>query len=278
MKLKAVIPSLDDVEEAFRPLYVAFDIDGTEHFKLDVDGIAAHPETTALKTALDRQKTRTSDLSRQVNTLITRLEDVPEDFDPDLYERAKTEGVGGAPGKIPNEDEIRQAAATAARSKAEAEFKKERDKLEGERDRLKARVEKDVRVTALNEALDSAGVTDPVYRKAARAMLASNVAVKFDDDSGEYVAVAHDADLGDIPVAEQVKAWANTEEGKAFVGARGSGGGGANGGDRDGKPPTSNDNPFADKTFNVTRQSELRKDNPDKARSLAREAGLKVTW
>lgn len=279
MALKPVVDSLDDVDEAFRSEYLEFDDNGTKRFKLDVETFRAHPDAVALANALDRQKRRVTELNGEVGTLKSKLDVVPDDFDPELYDRAVKEGVGGG-GKLPNEDEIRKQAAEAAKKAAETEFDKERKKLSDERDRLKARVERDVRVNALNEALAKEGVTDPVYLKAARAIIGEGVSVKWDEDSGDFVAVAHDDDLGDIPVAERVKSWAATDEGKAFVGARGSGGGGANGGgNQGGNPPKSSDrNPFKPDTINVSEQARLRRENPEQARKLARDAGLQPTW
>ena len=53
MALKAIIDSLDSVEEQFHALYEEKD----GKFVLNVDGIEAHPGAAALKAALDRVRT-----------------------------------------------------------------------------------------------------------------------------------------------------------------------------------------------------------------------------
>lgn len=269
--LKLIIDSLEDVDEALRKFYNAFDDNGTERFMLKVVGVEAHPDTQALKNALERQKARVRELNTELGGVKDRLDDLPEDFDIDLYQRAVTEGVGG--GKIKNEDEIRAEAAAAATKRAETAAAKDLSKVVEERDRLKTRVEDQVKREALDAALDTARVTDPALRKGARAILMS--AIKVHEIDGDYEALAKDGELGDIPVAEHVKSWAATDEGKAFVAARETGGGGANGGGSGGNPAdSSNANPWKAETFNVTKQAQLRKEDPATASRMMREAGL----
>jgi hypothetical protein len=273
MKLKAVVDSLDGVDEKYRDCYVAFQDGDDEKFRLDVEGLQSHPDALALKNALERQKGRVRELNTELTTVKATIEDLPEDFDIDLYNRAVTEGVGGG-GKIKNEDEVRREAADAATAKADLKWKKDNDKLVVERDRLKARVENTEKRSVLDAALDEAKVTDPAYRKAARALLLADMVVHYDGDNIEVL--AKDPDMGDIPVAEHVKSWAATDEGKAFIGARDSAGGGANGNPRDGNPPTSDTNPWKTATQNFTEQARLRREEPARADKLMREAGVAV--
>lgn len=77
----------------------------------------------------------------------------------------------------------------------------------------------------LNAALRDAGVTDPRHLKAAAAMLRAdlNPAVVIEGD-------ARVAKVGDKALADAVKAWAQTDDGRAFVAAPAHYGGGAGGG------------------------------------------------
>lgn len=77
----------------------------------------------------------------------------------------------------------------------------------------------------LNEALVKAGVTNPVHQKAAKAMLASQVQIVADGDNKV-------PKVGDKPLADFVKTWADGDEGKHFVTAPNSNGGGAGNGNR----------------------------------------------
>lgn len=75
----------------------------------------------------------------------------------------------------------------------------------------------------LSTALLEAGVKKASYLKAAKAMLAGQVVLTADGENRV-------AKVGDKPLAEFVKAWAVSDEGKAFVDAPGNTGGGAHGG------------------------------------------------
>lgn len=83
----------------------------------------------------------------------------------------------------------------------------------------------------LNAALLEAGVKNPAHLKAASALIraSSKVEVKVDGDNRSAV-------IGDKPLADFVKAWAASDDGKHFVSAQVNTGGGANGGNK-GIPP-----------------------------------------
>lgn len=76
---------------------------------------------------------------------------------------------------------------------------------------------------ALSKALLESGVKKPSYLKAAIAILSGQVKV---ENSGDDRV----AKIGEKTLADAVKEWAGTDEGKAFVDAPANRGGGANGG------------------------------------------------
>ena len=75
----------------------------------------------------------------------------------------------------------------------------------------------------LTEALTKNGVVHPVHLKAAKALLEKSI--KIDADGENKV-----AKLGDKLLADAIKEWAGSDEGKHFVAAPGHAGGGAAGG------------------------------------------------
>lgn len=78
--------------------------------------------------------------------------------------------------------------------------------------------------SGLSAALVEAGVTNPVHQKAVKAMLAGQVQIAIEGD-------ARVPKVGDKALAEYVKEWAASDEGKHFVTAPdGNGGGAGNGG------------------------------------------------
>ncbi|MGY3265807.1 hypothetical protein [Lysobacter sp. HA35] len=82
-----------------------------------------------------------------------------------------------------------------------------------------------LRDAALTESLAKAGVTNPVHLKAAKALLASSVAVV--DENGARVVKA-----GDKALADYITEWAGGDEGKHFVAATHTSGGGSQGSSR----------------------------------------------
>jgi len=85
----------------------------------------------------------------------------------------------------------------------------------------------------LNEALATAGVTNPVHLKAAKSMLGGQVQIVAD---GENRVVK----VGDKALKDFVKEWATGDEGKHFVAAPQNSGGGSGGGGSQGKPQSGN--------------------------------------
>lgn len=128
---------------------------------------------------------------------------------------------------------------------------------------LNGRVQKLLVTDGLKASLTEAGVPAH-FQKAAEAMLASGAKVEADGDTFKVM-------IGDKPLAEAVKAWAASDEGKHFV-VSNNGGGGAAGGSKvkgyEGK------NPYAKETINKTEQGKLERENPDLAAQLKAEAGV----
>ena len=77
----------------------------------------------------------------------------------------------------------------------------------------------------LSDALAKAGVTNPVHQKAVKAMLAGQVQIAAEGD-------ARIPKIGDKALADYVKEWAASDEGKHFVSAPDNSGGGAGNGGR----------------------------------------------
>lgn len=75
----------------------------------------------------------------------------------------------------------------------------------------------------LSDALAKANVTNPALIKAAKAMLAGQVQIA--DDNGAKV-----ARVGDKALADYITEWAGSDEGKNFVAAADTSGGGSQGG------------------------------------------------
>lgn len=125
------------------------------------------------------------------------------------------------------------AAVEARAEKAEADLKALQGQvktLTGERDKFAKQLETESGFTqkllvenGLTDALTAAGVKEAPHLKAVKAMFASQVKIEADGETRV-------AKLGDKALADAIKEWAASDEGKFFVSAPHNGGGDARGG------------------------------------------------
>jgi len=267
MPIRAIVDTLDGLEPAIAALYSEQTVAGKTVFVLAVEGVDTLPAVRGLKVANDTNRQKLTTAQTELAAAMARLEGLPEDFDGDAYEALRTSAEKGTKAPDPQElerivnDRVAKATKKANDEKAKAEA--ERDKIRGQRDATE-------RNRVLNDELDAAGVTDPIFRKAARAMLAAGALIIDDELEGVSV-MFRDPDLGtQIPAKTFIGDWAKSEEGKAFVGARDNQGGGAGGGNR---PPTGGTGNFTKDNFNLTEFGQLVKVNPAEARRIAIACG-----
>lgn len=193
MALKAILDSLDDVEEAIKPFYAEKD----GKFILQVTGVDDLPDVRNLKTAYEGEKDKRRKKDAENLELTNKINAFPEDFDAEVWNKAKN----GKPDEAANEAQL-----VALRQTLEAERDEWKGKYEGEVDRGR----KAVLQTTLGDALSGVGVTDPAFLKASRTMLESSV--KFTDEGKPIV----ESDMGPMPLTDYVARWADGE-GKAFI-------------------------------------------------------------
>lgn len=191
--LKAVLESLDDVQEAHQSLYQQVD----DHFILQIEDADSLPDVKNLKSAYEAEKAKRVKLAQERDVAQSNAPEIPDDFDLEVWNKAKS-------------GEVDQAAIEAATIKL-------RKTLEGERDEWKGKYDENVmqgrKTTAdmqLTDALTKAGVKDAAFLEAGRAMLSPKV--NFDDDGNPRV----NSDMGPMPINEYVERWSKTD-GKAFV-------------------------------------------------------------
>jgi len=241
MTLKTILESLDDLDDGLKGLYEEKD----GKFVLKVDGIDEHPAVANLRNAYQQEKAKRKAQGDELAALKEKYKGLPEDFDPAEYEKLKA-GKGGK-----DDEHLRVA------------LKKEFEKQLAEKEAELAKAQRDIQELTvergLSEALTAAGIVNPVFQRAARALLKDAVTV---DRSGDVPKAVIDTDMGPVPLADYVKTWASSDEGKVFVEpAKGAGAKGGNGGGGE-------VNPYAKDTFNRTEQGRLEATNPAKAAAL----------
>jgi hypothetical protein len=246
MKLKSVLENLDGIEESLKAAYT----EKEGKFYLNVEGYNPK-EVETLRTTIARVKDEKKEALARIAELEDKFGSLPDDFDIDQYIAGKDVN-GDVEKKLKDQ-----------KDRLEAVHQKAMDKVTGERDVLKGRLDKVVVDNALNAAIAEAGVAAP-FAPAVRAMFKDKVKVEYE---GEEVI----ATLDNMPVIEQLKTWAGTDQGKHYIAAPANGGGGSGG--NGGGGGNTVDNPFAEKTWNLTKQLQLQKDDPAKYETLKKAAG-----
>jgi hypothetical protein len=199
MAIKTVLDSLEGVPEGLHEFYAEAD----DKFILKVDGIDEHPDVSNLRNAYQRVKDSDKEARQQLQELKQKAESLPEDFDPKLWNQAKSGEL--TEGLVSVRKELESKVSTLEQQLAEREQSIRTMTVD----------------RALGEALDAANITTPAYRKAATVLLRD--AVKLDGDK-----VIVDSDMGPLAPTDYVKKWAASDEGKAFV-SQPSGGGSKSG-------------------------------------------------
>lgn len=255
---KAVIDDIEAVPEEYRDIYEDGK-DGGHVIKPSL--LAGHPAITNIKATADRLDKDKRDLAKKLADAEKRLADLPDDFDPEEYERIK-EAMESGDDK--DKDEARQ---RAFQKRVEAMERKHQAELEEREAAVTAKdgvIHRLLVEDGLTKALVEAGVGKE-FMRAAKALLKEQVKVV--EDGGEYRAVV-DTDIGEADVAKYVADWAQGEEGKPFVpapkGADAKGNNGTRGGEA---------NPWKDDTFNLTAQGAIVRSDRSKAERLMRAAG-----
>jgi len=269
--LKAVIDSLDSVEEGMHAAYV--EKDGKFFLDIKTDDLKDHPATQPLRNALERVRGEKTALQAKLDEANTRLKDIPEDFDIEEYHRLqelddidpkdKEKAKEKRDERLQSQrQQYEQRIATMKKEYEEALAARDSD-LERERnERASEHAERQ-----LDAALDKAGI-DPKFKRAVRAMHKDSVKSRREDDGS--ITAFIETDLGETDVDSFVENWSKSDEGKTFVIV--PSGPSANGGNSR-RPGSGGENPFSKNHWNKTKQAAYRMDVPNGER-LAKAAGF----
>jgi hypothetical protein len=199
--IKTVVDTLDGIEEPIAALYV--ETDGK--FVLDLEDIESHPSLDGLRVTIPKLRDEVKGRDTQIKELRAKIAE---------FEK-------GAPD-------------TAATQAKLAAMNEQLEALKGEAGAWREKYMGKTRDQSLTAALQSAGITDPVYLEAATVLVRDKV--KVDDEGNVYA----EGDMGQPKMLDDFV--------KSFVGGKGSAfvskpqGGGARSGDGGG---TSKETPFS---------------------------------
>lgn len=259
MALKSVLENLDDVPEALHDEYTKKTVNGKEVYVLQIDDLEAHPTVRGLKNAHEAVKKKRDEYKTQLEG----FEGLPEDFSIDAYNtlKAAAEGKGG--------DKVDEKQIADIRADERKKVLKEVQPQIDRASRLDGEVRRRTIDGGLTDALVEAGVSKE-FLPAARALLKEKGKIELVDEDNQFQARI-ETNLGPQTLGEFVKDWVASPEGKAFAGK--PSGGDATGGNN----KSMDENPFKAPQggkINLTKVSNLVKENPEKARQLARAAGI----
>ena len=275
MALRAVLDNLDGLDPAIHEHYTERD----GKFFLDIeDDIRRHPKGAPLQAALDRVNREKKALTDKLAELEAKLAELPEDFDAEEYARLKDELTAlkaKGQGANPEDEERRQEQKRLFEQRIANLEKKHataQAALEHERDELVAQIERLMGDEGLVKALVSVGV-DKKLMPGAQALLRRAVKVRR-NDGGDWEAFVN-TDVGESSIEDFVSTWAQSDEGSIYIEK-------AKGGDAKGSNGRHlGENPWATgegKKPNLTKQQELIRSQPERARQLAQQAGAPVNW
>ena len=150
------------------------------------------------------------------------------------------------------------------------QLKRQIEEVQSEKETYQDSLKKHLIDEGLTKSLLENGVKNPVFLEASRDMLRKKVKLVQVGDEYEAVFGEEEKELD-----RAVKEWAMSEKGKHFVSASENSGGGGNG-NRSGNGSGGGQNPFTKEFWNRTQQTALYKEDPEKAKRLANQAGVKV--
>ncbi len=246
MKIKAVLNDLEGLDDSLKQYYAEKD----GKFYLSLEGVQEHPETQALKGALDRVRKEKSDVLKERDELKDKYGSLPEDFNLEEYNALKDKGAGDVDERLKEQ-----------KDRLTKQFDTEKEKLIGERDKWKNGFEKEALEKTLSDSIAELNIAKP-FIPAVKAMFKGRINIAHE---GEELVSTIDS----MPVKDAMKAWADSEDGKHYVSADKNSGGGALGG---GKGIKDTKNPFNKDAPNLTEQMRIQREDPQKAERLKKEA------
>lgn len=252
-KLKAVLDTLDGLDEALQPLYAEGE-DG--RFYLDAEGVDDLPSVRGLVSTLRKFK----EVAPDARTLKERMERLAEfeGLNPDEVKAALEKAREAEESKLAKKGEFEE-----VKAKLEKRHADELAKVRAEVEKRDGFIHRLLIENAISDAIEKANVL-PQYREAVKALLHQR-GPKVVQDGDDYRAI-FETDMGEAAISTYVETWARSDEAAPFLPPSGKGGGGADpsGGGRGGGVP----NPWKKESWNLTEQGRITKENPDLARRL----------
>lgn len=268
MAIKTQYKVLDEIPQTLREH--AVQVDGS--YIVEVDDIETHPAVNKLRNAYAKEKERRDAQAQAIADLKVKLENIPEDFDPDKWSQLKVlENTSVDPEK--QREAIKKeldAQRLSIKENLERKHDTEKRALLEETAKLKGFLEKTVKQDRLREGLVTAGVAKE-FLAGAMALLQDRIKVVYDESKDAFIDVV-ETDMGDINAKEYAVQWVQKDEGKPYVKP-------ASGPELNPKNRhhIAGDNPWAAGQINLTKQTQILMSDggKEKAARLMAAAGVK---
>lgn len=278
MPIKAVLDKegWSSLDETLQGLYTEAK-DG--RYLLDAEGVDDLPNVQGLVTTLNKYK-EVSPSAHGLKQKLDRLEELegfgeldlsPSDITEKLQRLDELEATGD--GDLDEKIEALRETYEGQKAALAKKLQKELDGKDTEIAQRDAFIAKLLVDNQLDAALDEAGII-PETKRGVKALIKEDHKPKVVRDGDGYEAVVS-TELGDVSISDFVASWVKSDEADAYMPASGNNGTGSSSG-RGARGGRSGTNPFAKDTKNITEQMRLTKENPDQARILAAEAGVRL--
>lgn len=208
MALKAILPEIDDLPEEIQSLYAETKIGDKTAYVLNVEDLDNHPKVRGVITANQENKRKAQERLMRIEELEERLSALPEDFDPDEYERLKA--GQGKPDEALQAERDRHIKAVESLKAKHAE---ELAALKASIDERDSYIDAKERDEALRRAMREVGIATE-HEEMLLDHLGKRITVQRLDDGSRKAVV--ETDLGDLSVNDFVKEWAGTK-GKPYL-------------------------------------------------------------
>lgn len=209
MGLKAVLDSIEGVDDAVRSLYKSGE---GGKYVLDVDDYDAHPSVRALKNAFESQKGAFTESKTKLSAAEAKLAELPDDFDAArwLEFKAGAEKTKGEKDKeVANLQQLHEARLDAMKKEYEAKLAESTSAI-AQRDDMIDRTARDTELTSL---LVKHHVKEDLL-DGAKLLIGSKVKTNRGEDGSRINVVP--TNIGDLPLSDYLKSWVDGD-GKPYI-------------------------------------------------------------
>ncbi len=268
MALEMILESLEELDESLHEHYIERD----GHWELDANGAKSQTDIDKLNGALTKERTEHKAVKAQIKAYGEHTPETIEELvtaNGDLTLQLEAAGTDDAEEREKRVNDLAESRALAKLKPVERELKRAQDALSevtGERDNLRTA---GIRSKILKNVMDAAKDKEVMVQQDAMEDVALFSSHAFEENElGEVVSKEDIPGLipGMTPREAFLEMKSNGQRRLWFGDTKGAGAGGGKGAD------SFTDNPFKKETFNLTKIGHITREDPERAKRMARAA------